>query len=214
MPVIGSQAGTVFPNSYDTLGGAYDPNIGPAVTQMQFVEGCVPTGTLTNVTAQSIPDITATSSVTLTAGTVVQTYIGLRAGQTVTNLSIITAATAASTPTNQWAGLAYPVGTTPKVVAVSADGTTAAIAANTVITFAMGTPYVVPVTGWYLAFVCVAATTGPTAAAAVTLGANGRGTAAPWLGGPGGTGKTTVPAVGATLTATTAAGAQLLVYAN
>src|ERR1035437_2148573 len=123
MPIIGSNAGTGFPNTFDTLGGTYDPNIGPAVTQMQFVEGCIPTGTLTNVTAQSIPDTTATSSVTLTAGTVVQTYIGLRAGQTVTNLSIITAATAASTPTNQWAGLAYPAvstgDVTSKVVAVS-----------------------------------------------------------------------------------------------
>ena len=203
-----------FPGTVDEPNNSYDPSVGSSITAMQFIEGCVPTGTLSGVIAQTIPDSIASSTVTLTAGTIIQSYIGLRAGQTVTNLSFITAGTAASTPTNQWAGLAYPVGSAPKVVAVSADGTTTAMAANTVITMALATPYVVPTTGWYLAFVCVAGTTGPTAAAAVTLGSAGRGAAAPWLGGPGGTGKTTPPAVASTLTATSAAGAQILIYAT
>ena len=212
-------ASSVFPGSTDSLGlGSYDAVIGSAVQMMQFIEGCVPPESLSNVLAQSVPDITATSSVTLTAGTVIGTLIGLRAGQTVTNLSIITGATAASTPTNQWAGLATPpeltAAATTKVVAISADGLTAAMAASTVITFAMGTPYLVPKTGYYLAFVCVAATTGPTASASVTLGTTGRGAVKPWLGGPGDTSKTTPYAVGATVGALTAAGAQLLVYAS
>ena len=215
MPLVGETAGTVFPGAIDTQYMAeYEPGVIEAVKQLEFSEGCIPVGTLAGVTSQSVPDSIANTSVTLTAGTVTQTYIGLRAGQTVTKLSIITGATPATTPTNQWAGLASPVGATPLVVAISPDGLTAAMAANTVISFTLTTPYVVPTTGWYLAFVCVAATTGPTAAAGTSLGATGRGAIAPFIAGPGGTAKTTPPAIGVALTATSASGPQLLVYAN
>lgn len=223
MPIIGSNAGTVFPQGVDSFNASYDPNLGPALQQVQALEGCYPPEGLTNVTSQSIPDTLATSAVTLTAGTIIQTPLYLRAGQTVTNLSIITGVTASSTPTNQWAGLASPAGitggsgateATSKVVAISADGTTTAIAASTIITFALGTPYVVPASGVYIAFVCVAATTGPTASASITLGTSGRGAIESFICGPGATGQTTPPAVGATLTEITATSAQLLVYAN
>lgn len=219
MPVIGSQAGTSFPASVDVLNASYDGSVGPALSQVQGTIGCFPPEAVKNVTAQSIPDIAATSSLTMTAGSVFQTPIYLRAGQTVTNLLVISAVTAVSTPTNQWFGLASPfdvlgVTDTAKVVAISADGLTAAIAADTVFTFAMTTPYVVPTSGYYIAFGCIAATTGGTFAAGVTLGAHGRGAVEGWFAGVGGTGKTTPPAVGATLDETTAASAQLLVYAN
>lgn len=216
-------ASTNYP--YNTDGfthGAYDPAIADAVNYLQATEGCFPPETLNNVISQSLPDTLATSTVTLTAGTVFQTPIALVQGQTVNNLSIITAQTAASTPTNQWAGLAYPFNpgsgkfseATSKVVAISADGLTAAVAANTIITFALSTPYVVPTSGYYIAFVCVAATTGPNAAAGTTLSANGRGAIEGWFAGPGDTTKTTPYAVGNTIGETTAASAQLLVYAN
>jgi len=214
MPQVGENAFTNFPGAIDTLNADYDPNIGPAVIQLEFTEGCVPVSTLTGITSQTVPDQLASSTVTLTAGTIVQTYIGLQKGQIVSKLSIVTAATAAGTPTNSWAGLASPVGATPKVVAISADGLTGAIAANSVVTFTLSSPYTVPTTGWYLAFVCVAATTGPTAAAAPSLGAAGRGAIAPFVSGPGATAQTTPPALGATLTATTASGAIPLIYAN
>lgn len=212
-------AGSTFPGTLDVLGtGPYDPTIAPAVQTLEFLTGAVPPEALTGVFSQSIPDVDATSSVTMTAGTVFGALVGLRAGWTVTNLSIVTAVTAASTPTNQWAGLAYPAeitaAATSKVVAISADGLTAAMAADTVITFKMATAYLVPKTDWYLAFFCVAATTGPTAAAGVTLGSHGRGAVKPWLSGPGDTGKTTPYTVGATVGALTAAAATLLVYVN
>ena len=214
----GQIAGITFPQTPDTLNADYDPKVGPSLSQLEGLVGCYPPEALSNVIAQSIPDVLATSSVTLTAGTVIQTPLWLQAGQVVTNLSIITAATAASTPTNQWAGLASPGGTygevTSKVVAISADGLTAPIAADTAITFALSTPYTVPTTGYYIAFVCVAATTGPTAAASVTLGSHGRGAVEAWVAGPGDTGKTTPYAAAATVGETSAAGAQLLVYAS
>ncbi len=219
MPV-GQNAGSVFPGGIDSgLNAAYDPNLGPAVSAMQFVQGCFPPEALLNVIAQSIPDTEAFSTVTLTAGTVFQTLIGLRGGTTVTNLSLITAGTATSTPTNQWAGLAYPgmapaADVTSKVVAISADGLTTAMAANTLLTYAMSTPYVVPLTAWYLAFFCVAGTTGPTAAAGTTIGSTGRGALEGWITGPGDTGKTVPYAIGATIGEMTAASAQLLIYAN
>jgi hypothetical protein len=223
MPLVGDNAGTVFPGAIDAAYNAsYEPGVGEAIKALEFIEGCVPIEGLAGVLAQTIPDALATSTLTATAGTIFQALIGLRAGQTVTNLSYITAATAASTPTNSWVGLAYPAipsgssttDVTSKVVAVSADGLTGAIAANTLITVALSTPYVVPTTGWYIAFVCVAATTGPTLAAGVTLGTAGRGALEPWLAGPGSTGKTTPVAVGDTLVEMTAASAMPLIYAN
>jgi hypothetical protein len=219
MPIIGTNAGTIFPGGVDNFNAAYDPNVGPALSQVQGTEGFFPPNTLANITSQSIAETFATGVVTLTAGSVFQAALYLRAGQTVTNLSYYTGATATSTPTNQWVGLAFPAGlsgatATAKCVAISADGTTTVHAANTLVTTALATPYVVPTSGYYIAFICVAGTTGPTASAGVTLGTVGRGAFAPWPFGVGDTGKTTPYAVGATVGATTAASASWLVYAN
>ena len=219
MPIIGSNAGTIFPGGIDSLNGAYDPDLGPALQQVQGSEGFFPPNTLANITSQSVPDLFATSTLTLTAGSVFQAPLFLRAGQTVTNLSYYNANTAASTPTNQWVGLAFPAGlsgatATAKCVAISADGLTAVKAANSLVTTALSAPYVVPTTGYYIAFICVAATTGPNASAGVTMGSVGRGAFAPWPAGVGDTGKTTPYTVGATVGATTAASASWLVYAN
>jgi hypothetical protein len=159
MPLIGNNAGTVFPGGVDNFNAAYDPSIGPALQQLEGTEGFFPPNALSGIVSQSVPDLFATSTVTLTAGSVFQTPLYLRAGQTVTNLSYYNAGTAASTPTNQWVGLAFPAGlsgatATAKCVAISADGLTAVHAANTLVTTALATAYLVPTTGYYIAFVC------------------------------------------------------------
>lgn len=205
-------AASTFPMTLDTLNAAYDPDTGPAVMAMQnFYGGYTGPASLTSVVAQSFPDEVATSSLTVTAGTVFATIMTFAAGTVIKKISVVTAVTAASTPTNQWAGIAT-VATTAKVVAISTDGLTAAVAADSVISFALATAYVIPVSGQYYVFFCIAATTGPTVAAAVTLGGHGRGNVAPFLSGPCATGQTTPPAVAATLTQPTAAAAAPLVY--
>jgi hypothetical protein len=219
MPLVGNNAGTLFPGGVDNFNAAYDPSIGPALQQLQGTEGFFPPNTLSGIISQSVPDLYATSTVTLTAGSVFQVPLYLRAGQTVTNLSYYNANTQASTPTNQWVGLAFPAGlsgatATAKCVAISADGLTAVHLANTLITTALATPYLVPTSGYYIGFVCVAATTGSNASAGVTMGTVGRGAFAPWPAGVADTGKTTPYTVGATVGATTAASASLLIYAN
>lgn len=213
MPLIGDNAGSLLPGALDTLNAAYDPNIGPAVNFLEAVLGFYPPAAITTPLAQSVPDFLAGSSVTLTAGSVILTPLYLRAGQTISKLSIITAVTAASTPTHAWAGLAS-FGTSPLVLAISADGLTTAIAADSLITYTLGTAYVVPTTGFYYGFICVAGTAGPTAAAASLGVGHGRGTQAPYVSGPGDTGKTTPYAVGGAVTAPTAGGGVLLMYAN
>lgn len=219
MPLIGNNAGTVFPGGVDSFNAAYDPSIGPALQQLEGTEGFFPPNALSGIISQSLPDVFATTVVTLTAGSVFQAPLYLRSGQTVTNLSYYTGASATSTPTNQWIGLAFPAGlsgatATAKCVAISADGLTTAHAANTLVTTALSTPYLVPTSGFYIAFICIAGTTGPTASAGVTMGTVGRGGFAPWPFGVADTGKTTPYAVGATVGATTAASASWLVYAN
>ena len=212
---------TNLPNSNDVFLADYDPTIGPALTVVEAMLGFFPPETLSGkVIAQTIPDYHAGDTVTLTAGDVVQAPIFLQAGQLISNLSVITAATAASTPTNQWAALCGPsdagAGTdvTTKVLAVSADGTSTAITADTVITFALGTAYTVPTTGWYTVAVCVAGTTGPTVAGLTLGGAHGRAAVEAFLAGIGATGQTTPPAVGATVTELTAGEGVMLVYAT
>jgi hypothetical protein len=212
--MAGNQAASTFPGKLDTLNSAYDPNLGPAVMAMQnFYGGYTGPSALTGVTTQSFPDELATSSLTATAGTVFATLMTLAAGTVVNNISVVTAVTAANTPTHQWAGIAS-FATTSKVLASSADGTSGAIGADTVITFALTAAYTVPTTGLYYVYFCVAGTTGPTIAAGVTLGAHGRGNVAPYPSGPCATGQTTVLAVASTFTQPTAAAAAPLIYLN
>jgi hypothetical protein len=211
---VGSGAGSTFPVTNDVLNTAYDPAIGPAVMAMQqFSGGYTGPTTLTNVIAQSITDDAATSSLTATAGTVFATLMNLTKGAVINKISLINAVTATSTPTNQWAGIAS-VATTSKVLAVTADTTTAVVAADTVQSFAFATPYTVPTSGQYWVFFCIAGTTGPTVAAAVTTGTHGRGNVSPFLCGPCATGQTTVLAVASTFTTPTAASANPLIYLN
>lgn len=130
--------------------------VGPyAVVPTNAVWG--PTGTL----AESIPrNVCAeANNVMGTTGQVAMQLIWLRAGTVVTNISICSATTALGTPTHYAIGLCSIGGA---VLATSADQTSTAWTANTLKTFAMTTPYVVPTTGQYYIAIGVVAGTMPT----------------------------------------------------
>ena len=219
MPLIGNNAGTVFPGGVDSFNAAYDPSIGPALQQLEGTEGFFPPNALSGIISQSVPDLFATSTVTLTAGSVFQTPLYLRAGQTVTNLSYYTATPEPPLrPTSGWAspsrldfrGQRLPPSAwrSRRTVDGGSPGEHARSRPP------CPRPTSCPTSGYYIAFVCVAATTGPNASAGVTMGTVGRGAFAPWPAGVADTSKTTPYTVGATVGATTAASASLLVYAN
>jgi hypothetical protein len=86
--------------------------------------------------------------------------IYLQAGDTVTNLTFISGATAAGTPTNYFFALYNPAGT--PLLGQTADQLTAAWAADTVKTLALATPVKITASGLYLVAIMVTATTVPT----------------------------------------------------
>jgi hypothetical protein len=91
-------------------------------------------------------------------------------GTVVSNITIVVGATAASTPTHSFAAI-YSGIATPALIAQSADGTTAAIAASGVFNFTI-TPTVITAAqapnGYIWAGVSITASTVPTAAAIST----------------------------------------------
>lgn len=96
----------------------------------------------------------------LATGVMTSVPLHLAAGDVVTNLTFISGATAAGTPTNYWFAL-YSTAATPALIAQSADQTSTAWAAETVKTLALSAAYTVPTTGVYWAAVMVTATTPP-----------------------------------------------------
>jgi len=84
----------------------------------------------------------------------------LQAGDLVTNLTFISGGTAAGTPTNWWFAL-YSSAATPALLSQSADQTTAAWAADTIKTLALGTAQKIIASGIYWAAIMVKATTVP-----------------------------------------------------
>lgn len=116
----------------------------------------LPTGALASTYPRTAPGSNIAS---LTSG--VQFFVGidLVAGQSITSISFVSGATAAGTPTNQWFTL-YDASRAK--LAVTADDTTTAWAANAVKTLAIaGGPYVVPTSGMYYVGIMVKATTTP-----------------------------------------------------
>lgn len=85
----------------------------------------------------------------------------LEQGDVITNLTFLSGATAAGTPTNWWVAL-YDTSLVPALISQSADQLTAAWAADTAKTVALAAPYVVPKRGVYYAALMVKATTVPT----------------------------------------------------
>lgn len=99
----------------------------------------------------------------LASGVMLSAALPLQAGDVVTNLTFVSATTAAGTPTNYWFAL-YSNAATPALLAQSADQTTTAWAANTAKTLALSSAQTITETGVYYAAVMVAATTVPTLA--------------------------------------------------
>ena len=93
----------------------------------------------------------------LTLGVMTAVAIPLNAGEVVTNLTFLSGATAANTPTHYWFAL-YSSAATPALLSQSADQTTAAWGANTAKTLALGAPQTIAASGVYYAAVMVAGT--------------------------------------------------------
>ena len=118
-----------------------------------------PTGAL----GETIPRYavnSATQAIGATTGTVYMAGLWLPSGLKITNISWVTGSTAAGTPTHWWLGLADNGGVQR---AHTADQTTGAIAANTLITKALTATFTTTYTGLYYVLISVTATTNPTA---------------------------------------------------
>lgn len=113
---------------------------------------------------------TVTNVAALTTQVMTSTAIYLHAGDVVTNLTFMSATTAAGTPTNWWFAL-YSTASTPALLGQTADQTNTAWAANTPKTVALATPYTVTTSGVHYASVMVKATTPPTLAGVTVLNA-------------------------------------------
>jgi hypothetical protein len=118
-----------------------------------------PTGCL-GETISRVEINSATQAIGATTGTVYMVGLWLPAGLKITNLNWITGGTAAGTPTHWWLGLANSSGLQ---LAHTADQTTGAIAANTLITKALTAPFTTTYTGLHYLLISVTATTNPTA---------------------------------------------------
>lgn len=100
--------------------------------------------------AQNMDPATVTSTFTPTSGTVYALAIKLKQGQTVSNISLLSAVGITS-PTHYQFGLVAmnSSGAAAARLAQSADQTSSPWATNAVKTLAMQTPYVVPIAGTY-----------------------------------------------------------------
>ncbi len=131
---------------YDSQHGEY--GYSPAPSQNLGV-----TGTIAETMPREIcPEVNTTVA---TSGTLFMQAIKLRAGDLVSTIDLWSATTAAGTPTNYNAGL-YNVNR--NLLAQGTNKTTEAWAANSQKSFAMTTPYRVPVTGTYYIGYYMAAT--------------------------------------------------------
>lgn len=113
---------------------------------------------------------TVTNVAALTTQVMTSTALYLYAGDVVTNLTFMSATTAAGTPTNWWFAL-YSAASTPALLSQTADQTNTAWAANTPKTVALGAAQTISTSGVYYAAVMVKATTPPTLAGVTVLNA-------------------------------------------
>lgn len=164
-----------------------------------------------NTIAASLPRTQVTSAAIAPAsGTLQMVGVYLIKGQLISNVNWQTGSTAGATLNHQWAGLYTPARV---LVAVSADGTSTAIGANSTITFALATPYTVPTSGLYYVGVLVTNNSGtqPTSAG-LSLGNANTSKIVPILGGTSNTGLSTPQALGTTATAITGTADLIYVY--
>lgn len=126
-------------------------------------------------------------------GVMLSVPIDLEAGDTVTSLSVVTAGTAAGTPTHYWLALYDPAG---NLLSQTADQTSTALAADTVLTLALAAVQKLTKSGTYRVGISFTAGTVPTLLG--TLCAKGALTGQPVLSQSSGS------ALGATAPATIA----------
>lgn len=107
----------------------------------------------------NLPRIGLDDVAALATGVMTSVDLWLNEGDLVTNLSFISGATAAGTPTAWWFALYDPAGA---LLSQTADQTTTAWAADTVKTLALGTAQRATRSGLYKASIDVTATTPPT----------------------------------------------------
>jgi hypothetical protein len=127
-------------------------------------------GSSYNITcSETIPRFDAASDLAIAATGVVQSVgIPLQVGDLVTNLTFVTGATAAGTPTAGFVALYSPAGV---LLGQSADFGSTARAANTAYSIALATPVLITVAGMYYAAISFTATTVPTLRGASVLNA-------------------------------------------
>ena len=145
-----------------------------------------------------------TNSTIGAGGTLFLQAIYLTAGQLVSNITMVSATTAAATTTNLFFAL-YSGASSPALLAQSANQGAYTWTANTSKTLAMSTPYRVPTSGIYYVGVMQAATTVATLVGAAAQNNAATATLAPILHGNSTTGLTTsLPNPAAAITAGTA----------
>lgn len=158
------------------------------------------TGTIAETIPRELcPEVNTTAPA---SGTLAMMAIKLRAGDLVSTIDLWSATTAAGTPTNYMVGL-YDINR--NLLAQSANKTTEAWAANSQKSFAMTTPYRVPVTGiYYIGYFMTATTVATLKGGTARTGGQLNG-AAPIVYGTSSTGLTTsLPNPAAAITSTTA----------
>ena len=157
------------------------------------------TNTIAETMARELcPEINTTMA---TTGVLNMQAIYLTAGQLVSNITLVSATTAAGTPTNYFFGLYSGSQSAPALLATSANQTTGAWAANTVKTLAMTTAYRVPTSGVYYIGYFITATTVPTIKGGTARTGGQLGAQAPAIYATSTTGNTTsMPSTAAALT--------------
>lgn len=146
-------------------------------------------------TGESFPRGSATVYLSgMTAGTLYVTAIALPGALTVTNLSVITGATAAAGISDAWLVLLDDTMTVRAVTANQTSGFTA----FTTVTLPVTTPYTTPYSGLYYQGFCMVSTTLPTLVAHPAAQSNAN-SAPPALAGTSTTGLTAPPAPGTTM---------------
>lgn len=141
----------------------------------------------------NLPRVGLDDVAALATGVMTSVALYLHDGDTVTNLTFVSGATAADTPTNYWVALYSRAGT---LLAQSADQTTGAWAADTAKTLALSAPVKITQSGVYFAAIMVKATATPT-----LVGTTG---AKPVLAGEGNLGQSSGSSLVATAPATIA----------
>lgn len=101
-----------------------------------------------------------TGNVALQSGKMTAVPVILAQGEVVTNISFVTGATAGASMTHWWMAL-YDSAATPNLLAQTADQTSGALAASTVVTKALSSAQTISKTGVYWVALMVAATTVP-----------------------------------------------------